>query len=103
MVSVFGAMAWLGLPRSFGQDGSTLVSTGPYRVSRNPQITAGALLIVGYVLLWPSWYACGWLVLFALLSHWMILAEEEHLRRVHGEENERYFRQTPRYLGLPKK
>jgi len=103
LVGMLGTIAWLGLPQSFGQNGKKLVSSGPYRVTRNPQVMGGALLIIGYVVLWPSWYALGWLVLFAFLSHMMILTEEEHLRRVYSEDYEEYCKQVPRYLGFPRK
>lgn len=100
---VIGAMAWLGLHRSFGQKGKELELTGPYRATRNPQLMGGALLIIGYLVLWPSWYALGWVVLYAMIAHMMVLAEEEHLRRIYGEDYEKYCRQVPRYLGFPKK
>jgi protein-S-isoprenylcysteine O-methyltransferase Ste14 len=103
LLSMLGALAWLGLARSFGQKGERLASSGPYRVSRNPQLMGGALLIVGYVVLWPSWYALGWLVLFALMAHMMILTEEEHLRRIYRENYEEYCKRVPRYLGLPRR
>jgi protein-S-isoprenylcysteine O-methyltransferase Ste14 len=103
LASMLGAIAWLGLPRSFGQKGEKLVSSGPYRVTRNPQVMGGALLIVGYIVLWPSWFALGWLVLFAFMSRMMILTEEEYLRRIHGEDYEKYCKQVPRYLGFPRK
>jgi protein-S-isoprenylcysteine O-methyltransferase Ste14 len=99
---VVGAMFWLGLPRSFGQKGPRLETSGPYRVTRNPQIMGGALLVIGCILLWPSWYMMGWLALFATMAHLMVLAEEEHLHRRYGEEYEQYCRQAPRYLGFRK-
>lgn len=100
---VVGAMFWLGLPRSFGQKGRRLETSGLYRVTRNPQIMGGALLVIGCALLWPSWYMMGWLALFAAMAHFMVLAEEEHLHRIYGEEYERYCKQVPRYLGSTSK
>jgi protein-S-isoprenylcysteine O-methyltransferase Ste14 len=100
---VVGAMFWLGLPRSFGQKGRKLESSGPYRVARNPQIVGGAIIIIGCVSLWPSGYTIGWLALFAAMAHMMVLAEEEHLHRTYGEEYERYYNQVPRYLGFSRK
>ena len=70
--------------------------------TRNPQLMGGALLVVGYILLWPSWYALGWLALFATMAHLMILAEEEYLFSIYGEEYERYCKRVPRYFGFPK-
>jgi len=51
---VVGAMFWLGLTRTFGQKGRKLETSGPYSVTRNPQIAGGAIIIIGCVLLWPS-------------------------------------------------
>lgn len=95
----FGTMLWFGLRRAFGLSGQGLVRSGPYRWSRNPQIVGGYLLVIGSSLQWPSLGACGWLVVWALATHWMILAEEEHLRRQFGEEYVRFCREVPRYLG----
>lgn len=100
---VLVAMAWLGLPRSFGQKGGRIEMSGPYRLTRNPQLMGGALLIIGYVLLWPTWYALGWLVLYPVIMHMMVLTEEEHLRCYHGEEFKQYCQRVPRYLGFPKR
>ena len=52
---------------------------------------------------WPSLYALGWLVMYSLISHWMVITEEEHLTRIFGEEYLMYFSEVPRYLGIPKK
>ena len=103
LASLLGAFAWLGLPRSFGQKGKNLVSSGPYRVTRNPQMMGGTLLIIGYVVLWPSWFALGWLILFAVMMQMMVLTEEEHLRRIYGEDYEEYCKGVPRYLGFLRK
>lgn len=59
----FGSMAWLGIGRSFGRPAAVLHTSGPYRLSRNPQILGGTLMVVGVGWLWPSAYALGWVVL----------------------------------------
>jgi protein-S-isoprenylcysteine O-methyltransferase Ste14 len=96
----FPAMAWLGLRRTMGQEANVLKRTGFYRVTRNPQIVGGALLVVGSAVLWPSWYGLGWVILYVAVAHLMVLTEEEHLRNVHGEEYTRYCEQVPRYTGF---
>jgi protein-S-isoprenylcysteine O-methyltransferase Ste14 len=95
----FGSMIWLGLRRSFGQHVGELVQSGPYRFSRNPQVVGGTLLVAGIVVLWPSWFALGWAVLWLVMFHAMVLTEEEHLRRVFGEDFLRYCLQVGRYIG----
>jgi protein-S-isoprenylcysteine O-methyltransferase Ste14 len=96
------AMASLGFRRSFGQEVNVLKQTGLYALTRNPQIVLFSPLIFGVALRWPSWYAVGWVVLFAATIHLMVLTEEEHLHEVFGEEYVRYCQRVPRYLGFPR-
>ena len=100
---VFGlaAMASLGFRRSCGQEENELKQTGLYGLTRNPQIVAFFPLILGIALRWPSWYALGWMVLWAAMIHMMVLTEEEHLRDVFGEEYRQYCKRVPRYIGFP--
>lgn len=88
---------------SFGRKVGALRTTGLYRYSRNPQLVSGFLLAGGYALLWPSWTGALWLVLYLMIAHLMVLAEETHLENVHSQEYRDYRARTPRYLGLPKK
>jgi protein-S-isoprenylcysteine O-methyltransferase Ste14 len=101
LVVLIIALGWLGLARSFGQEAKRLEIAGLYRVTRNPQLMGGALLITGYVFLWPSWFALGWWVLFAAMTHMMVLTEEEHMQSVYGEAYRQYCQRVPRYLGFP--
>jgi len=97
-VAAFGTMAWFGLGRAFGLKVEDLAHSGPYRISRNPQILGMYLLVIGVSLQYPSWYAVGWIVLCGIICHWMILSEEEFLRAKFGQQYESYCEQTPRYL-----
>jgi protein-S-isoprenylcysteine O-methyltransferase Ste14 len=96
----FGTMFWFGLRRALGLRVNGLIQRGLYRVTRNPQLVGGSLLVIGTVVLWPSWYALGWAALYGIVGHLMVITEEEHLREVYGEEYERYCERVPRYLGL---
>jgi len=102
MAIAFSMMAWLGIGLSFGRDVNGLHQTGLYRFTRNPQIMGGVLMVVGIAMLWPSWYALGWVFLYAVLSHTMVLTEEEHLGKIFGEEYRGYCKRTHRYVGIPK-
>lgn len=99
MAAAFGTMAWFGLRRALGMRVNGLVTRGPYRLTRNPQVVSGYLMVIGVALLRPSWYAMGWVALYGLITHWMILSEEELMKKVFGNEYVRYCRQAPRYLG----
>jgi protein-S-isoprenylcysteine O-methyltransferase Ste14 len=99
MVLAFGTMAWFGIVKAVGLKVHGFVETGPYRLTRNPQIVSGALMVIGMVMLWPTWYSLGWICLYGIVSHVMVLTEEEHLKSVFGVEYERYCARVPRYVG----
>ena len=100
-VVAFGTMAWFGIDRAFGVHLVGLMTHGPYRISRNPQVLGGYLLVLGTALQWPSIYSLGWVLLFAVIAHWMVVVEEEHLARAYGEQYQEYCRDVPRYLFIP--
>ena len=97
-VMAFGTMAWFGIRLAFGLETQRLITTGPYRFTRNPQILGGYLLVIGVSVQWTSWFMLIWIILYGLVGHWMILTEEEHLHMVLGNEYKFYCEQTPRYL-----
>jgi protein-S-isoprenylcysteine O-methyltransferase Ste14 len=96
--TAFGTMFWFGLRRAFGVQIQGIVRQGPYRVSRNPQVLGGYLLVMGAAVQWFSWFALGWIALYGLITHWMILTEEEHLEQVFGEDYRQFCEEVPRYL-----
>ncbi|MHC4135191.1 MAG: methyltransferase family protein [Planctomycetota bacterium] len=100
MSGLVAGIAYLGFSRSNGLAVDVLQQSGPYRLSRNPQVVACTVAVIGYALLWPSWHTLGWVALYAAMVHTMILTEEEHLGDVHGEAYARYRARVPRYLGL---
>lgn len=97
-IVAFGTMAWFGIRRAFGLESQRMIYTGAYRITRNPQALGGYLLVVGVTVQWPSWFSIAWIVLYGLVTHWMIVTEEEHLQTIFGEEYKRYCEKTPRYL-----
>lgn len=103
MLIAFGTMIWFGMGKAFGVDVEGITRQGPYGISRNPQILGGYLLAFGVFLQWPSIYMVGWVFIYALIGHWMIVTEEEHLGRVFGDEYEEYCKEVPRYLRLLRK
>ena len=97
-ITAFGTMAWFGIKRAFGIFIDGLKKEGPYKLSRNPQIIGGYLLVIGTSLQRPSLYTIGWILMYAIVTHWMVITEEEHLLRIFGEEYEEYCSEVPRYL-----
>lgn len=96
--AAFSIMVWFGMRRAFGLSANELITQGPYKINRNPQIIGSYLLVIGIALQWPSPYVFGWVLMFALISHWMIIAEEEHLSQIFGEEYQGYRSEVPRYV-----
>ncbi len=93
-VSIFS----LGLFRSLGRQQNSLHMMGIYRVSRNPQVMGCILYAAGFTILWPSWFAGVWLVIFLFLTRWMIISEEEHLYQRFGRKYDKYLTHVPRYF-----
>lgn len=89
----------LGIVRSLGMNSFRLEQSGLYRFSRNPQAIACGLYVIGFFILWPSWYAAGWVFLYFVFIHIMVLAEEEFLQKQYGLEYTQYCKEVPRYLG----
>lgn len=100
---LWAGVFWLGLLRSLGRQSDILKENGFYRFSRNPQVLGCGLYIVGFFLLWPSWYALGWSLFFIPIMHVMVLTEEEHLRRIYDQDYQIYCERVPRYFGIPKR
>ena len=97
---MFTAMAQLGIRRMHGLDSKSLEESGLYGATRNPQTIGSVLAVLGYAMYWPSWNSVGWVILYVIITHMMVLTEEEHLRRVFGEEYASYSTRVPRYLRL---
>ncbi len=90
---------WFGWRRAMGRKVDELIQSGPYRVSRNPQIIACFIAVLGYALLWPTWHTLGWVIIFSVMAHTMVLTEEEHLHNIFDEQYGQYCARIPRYLG----
>jgi protein-S-isoprenylcysteine O-methyltransferase Ste14 len=78
---------------------STLVTEGPYRISRNPMYTGLAVAYVGASLWAGTWWPLTIAPLPVLAIHrWVIVPEEDYLKRRFGDEYERYQSQVRRWL-----
>ena len=91
-------MAGLGFKHACGQPPEKLHIAGFYRWSRNPQLVFYALALLGFLVLWPAPFGVIWLLVYAVLSHWMVASEEDHLMSVYGAEYQHYCEQVNRYL-----
>jgi protein-S-isoprenylcysteine O-methyltransferase Ste14 len=78
-----------------------LVTTGPYRFSRNPlYVTLIFLMIPGLALALNSWLVVTASIIACILFRIYIHEEEELLERIFGEEFRSYKARTGRYCRL---
>ena len=76
-----------------------LVTSGPFRLVRNPIFSGAALTATGLALVVPNVLSLAMLVLFvAGLEIQVRLVEEPYLLRVHGDAYRRYAERTGRFL-----
>ncbi|MDD4360740.1 MAG: isoprenylcysteine carboxylmethyltransferase family protein [Syntrophaceticus sp.] len=75
-----------------------LVTTGAFAISRNPLYTSFAIILFGIFLIFPNWV----LLMYFFAGIWafnrQVLREEASLRRIYGEEYEKYCKNVRRYL-----
>ncbi|MDH5476002.1 MAG: isoprenylcysteine carboxylmethyltransferase family protein [Cyclobacteriaceae bacterium] len=75
-----------------------LVTTGIYRISRNPYFLSYDILILGYILIFPSLIMLAFYIALVIIFHTMILEEEKYLLNVHGKDYINYKKKVNRYL-----
>jgi protein-S-isoprenylcysteine O-methyltransferase Ste14 len=76
-----------------------LVTTGPFRLVRNPTFTGTATTAIGLALVVPNVLAVAMLIAFlTALEIQVRLVEEPYLRRLHGDAYRRYAARTGRFL-----
>ena len=100
LLATLAIMSHLGFKTTIGDQPDQLRQSGAYGWSRNPQIITYGITLLGFVVLYPSWQAAAWVVLFGAIAHIMILTEEEHLTRIFKDDYLLYCRQVPRYFRL---
>lgn len=77
---------------------STLISSGPYAISRNPMYVGWTSLYLGGALITRNvWMVASFLVVAGLI-HREVLREEHTLEKKFGEEYTRYRKLVRRYL-----
>lgn len=90
----------LGSGTSFGLDKNKLKTKYIYQYSRNPQLVGYGLILIGFVLLYFSWYSFGWFLIYLIISFFMIKSEEEFLESKYQEEYKKYCKAVPRIIRL---
>ena len=90
--------------RMSGLQTDRLITNGIYAWSRNPQNLGWGLGLFGIALVGRSGFALLLSALFGIAVHtYIVTMEEPYLKRIYGEDYQRYRDKTARYLGLPVK
>ena len=77
-----------------------LVTSGIFRISRNPYFFSYDILIIGYIFVFPSAIIVILYLILTIVFHKMILEEEKYLETVHGISYLDYKKKVNRYLTL---
>jgi len=86
----------------YGQK-TDLVTTGVYKISRNPYFLSYNILILGYIFIFPSFVLITFYLTLVVIFHYMILEEEKYLLSTHGENYIDYKNKVNRYLTIKSK
>jgi len=74
------------------------VTKGVYRISRNPLYFSARLMFIGAGIASASWILLMGSVLWAIMDHPIVIAEERFCLEKYGESYREYMNKTPRYL-----
>ncbi len=84
-------------------NGHSLVTDGPYSLVRNPMYLGIVLIGLGVVVFaFQIWVFAVFVVLFLLRYIHLFMIEENHLRKMFGEEYAAYLKNVPRLIPRPK-
>jgi len=80
------------------QRSKTLATTGPYARIRHPQYVAFVLILLGFLLQWPTLLTLLMFPVLLVMYGRLALAEEADMRTLFGQAYERYASVTPRFI-----
>ena len=82
-----------------GEATTRLVTTGPFRWSRNPNYLGAIIAMIGGAIAVDSlWLIAPAGLAIVILTYWMILPEERYLENQFGDVYRAYARKTRRWL-----
>ncbi len=82
-----------------GRPATTLVTTGPYKITRNPIYIGMVLVYFGLALIMTSiWVLLLLIPVLMILQQGVVLQEETYLKRRFGQAYRKYQAHVPRWL-----
>ncbi|NOZ75744.1 MAG: isoprenylcysteine carboxylmethyltransferase family protein [FCB group bacterium] len=98
-----GMLEFGSLRRSTGQDISTLITTGIYTWSRNPQFVGWFFILLGISLAGRSGLALALTGIFAVVIYvYTVRLAEPYLENLYGDAYRSFTGKTARWIGIPK-
>ena len=79
---------------------NVLAKTGPYARIRHPQYVAFVLILLGFLLQWPTLLTLVMFPILLVMYARLAVTEEAEMRKRFGAEFEAYAARTPRFLPL---
>jgi protein-S-isoprenylcysteine O-methyltransferase Ste14 len=76
----------------------TLATAGPYARIRHPQYVAFVLILLGFLLQWPTLLTLIMFPILLLMYKNLAAAEDAEMRAEFGDAFERYAQRTPRFV-----
>ncbi|WP_114968566.1 methyltransferase family protein [Rhodoferax ferrireducens] len=76
----------------------TLATTGPYAVIRHPQYVAFVLILLGFLLQWPTLLTLLMFPILLVMYARLAITEEAEMNAQFGEAFEQYAQRTPRFF-----
>jgi len=80
------------------QQRNALAKVGPYARIRHPQYVAFVLILVGFLLQWPTLLTLVMFPILVVMYARLAITEEKEMRKRFGAEFEAYAARTPRFL-----
>lgn len=87
------ALGWKKIHKAEG-----LVTDGIYRYTHHPQYVGLSLIMIGWLIFWPTFLS---LIIFIILEgayYWLTLKEEKKLEEVFGSKFKEYKKRTPSFF-----
>ena len=98
---IFGGLILLGVSWKVlyrAQRNYKLARTGPYAKIRHPQYTAFLLIMLGFLIQWPTLPTLIMFPILALLYARLARREEKEALKMFGEQYTQYAQSTPRFI-----
>ena len=79
-----------------------VITTGPYRFTRNPTYIGMILMHIGLGIACTSWLYILLTVVMMIMFNALLPVEERFCLYLYGDDYRKYMNRTPRWIGIPK-